>query len=283
MTPSTISSLPQWWSSRSARHRLAIAVGALALFFLGCDAPTPTAEPIFLSGRAVEHDGDSLFAVTARDAGALVVYDRAGRLRDTLGSGILHNPEHAQMLDGTWYVSDVEAAQPVIVVLDRAGRLQRRVSLSGIAPQAHQFAVLPDGAIVVEGRDGRLLALRGDSLTTFAVVEVGRRPSLLVGAGGGVLHAIPDGTITLYNGFGNIRWRVEWPWAATAFVSDVGEDTRGRIHFIAGVAQDNTFIAYSMAPGTGEVVRWSEPQRVGSFEVDRLGEIRPASGRWAGP
>jgi len=256
--------------------------GVLALF-LGCAAPASTFEPIFLSGRAVEPDGDSLFAVTARDAGALVVYDRAGNLRDTLGRGILHNPDHVQIVGDRWYVSDVQDGKPEVVVLDRAGTLQRRIPLGDVATQSHQFAVLPDGAIVVEGHEGRLVAVRGDSVTTFAVVEVGNRPSLMLGAGGGVLHAIPDKTITLYNGFGHIRWRVEWPWAQTAFVSDVGEDSRGRIHFIAGVTQDNTFIAYSMTPGTGEVVRWSEPQRVGSFVVDRLGEIREATGRWAKP
>jgi hypothetical protein len=94
------------------------------------------------------------------------------------------------------------------------------------------------------------------------------------------VHAIPDQTITLYNAFGNIRWRVEWPWAETAFVSDLGEDSRGRIQVIAGVAADNTFIAFSMTPATGEVVRWSEPEPIGSFVADRLGEVRAATGRW---
>jgi hypothetical protein len=240
-------------------------------------------EPVFLSGRAVEPDGDSLFAVTARDAGALVIYDRAGRLRDTLGLGILRNPDHVQIVGDAWYVSDVDAGRPEVVVLHRDGTLLRRVALEGITAHAHQFAVLPDGAIVVEGSEGRLVAVRGDSVSTFAVVEVGRRPSLILGAGGGVLHAIPDQTITLYNGFGNIRWRVEWPWAETAFVSDIGEDSHGRIQVIAGVAADNTFLAYSMTPGTGEVVRWSEPQLVGSFVVDRIGEVREATGRWLDP
>jgi len=256
-------------------------VGAAALL-AGCAAPTATVEPIFLAGRAVEPDGDSLFAVTARDAGALVLYDRAGHVRDTLGLGVLHNPGHVQIMGDRWYVSDVAAGRPEVVVLDRAGVLQRRISLAGIAVQAHEFAVLPDGAIVVEGQEGRLLAVREDSVTTFAVVEVGKRPSLILGAGGGVLHAIPDQTITLYNGFGNIRWRVEWPWAATAFISDFSVDARGRIHVLAGVTEDNTFLAYSMTPGTGEVVRWSEPQRVASFVVDRLGEIKAATGRWVG-
>jgi len=259
-----------------------VVAGAVALL-AGCDAPAPTFEPIFLSGRAVEPDGDSLFAVTARDAGALIVYDRAGRLRDTLGLGLLRNPDHVQIMGDAWYVSDVSDGRPEVVVLGRDGALIRRVPLAGIASHAHQFAVLPDGAIVVEGSAGRLLAIRADSVTTFAVVEIGRRPSLVLGAGGGVLHAIPDQTITLYNAFGNIRWRVEWPWAETAFVSDVGEDSRGRIQVIAGVTADDTFIAYSMTPGTGEVVRWSEPQTEGSFVADRLGEVRAATGRWQDP
>lgn len=209
-----------------------------------------------------------------------MVFDRTGQLHDTLGLGILNNPDHVQIMGDAWYVSDVTGGHPEIVVLGRDGTLRRRVPLAGIASHPHQFAVLPDGAIVVEGSAGRLLAVRGDSVSTFAVVEVGRRPSLVVGVGGGVLHAIPDQTITLYNAFGNIRWRVEWPWAETAFVSDIGEDSHGRIQIIAGVAADNTFIAYSMTPGTGEVVRWSEPQRQGSFVANRLGAVREATGRW---
>lgn len=259
-----------------------LAIGAVALL-AGCDAPVPPVEPVFLAGRAVEPDGDSLFAVTARDPGAVVVYDAAGRIRDTLGIGILHSPDHLQIVGDTWYVSDVADGVPSVVLLDRAGALRRRVPLEGIATQPHQFAVLPDGTIVVEGSAGRLVGIRDDSVSTFAVVEVGTRPSLLLGAGGGVLHAIPDQTITLYNAFGNIRWRVEWPWVESAYISDVGEDSHGRIHLISGVGQSNTFIAYSLTPGTGEVVRWSQEERAASFVVSRLGEISPAEGRWANP
>ena len=288
MTPSTTSSPPRSWCSPSAKrltaHRRAyvLLAGAVALL-PGCDAPAPTFEPVFLAGRAVEPDGDSAFAVTARDAGTLVLYDRAGGTLDTLGVGILRNPDHVEVQADAWYVSDLDDGRPEVVVLGRDGALVRRIALAGIAIQAHQFAVLPDGGIVVEALGGRLVVLRGDSIATFAVVEVGSRPSLLLGAGGGVLHAIPDQTITLYNGFGNIRWRVEWPWAETAFVSAIGEDTRGRIHVLAGVARENTFIAYSMTPGTGEVVWWSEPQPEASFVVDRLGELSAARGRWMAP
>ena len=284
--PSTICSVRRWWSSRSAEHHgrlrpILLAVGVVALL-TGCDAPAPTFEPIFLGGRAVAPSGDSLFAVTVRDAQAVVVYDALGRVRDTLGMGLLHNPGRLQAVGADWYVSDADSGAPSIVVLAHDGSLVRRISLEGRTNRAHQFAVLPDGGIVVEGLDGRLVTIRGDSVETFAVVELGNRPSLIVGASGGVLHAIPDKTITLYNGFGHIRWRTDWPWAETAFVSDIGEDSRGRIHVIAGVAQSDTFIAYSMTPGGGEVVRWSEPAVEGSFLVSRLGEIVEARGRWAG-
>lgn len=259
-----------------------VLAGAVALL-PGCDAPAATFAPIFLAGRAVEPDGDSALAVTDRGAGALIVYDRAGVVRDTLGRGILRNPDHVELQGATWHVSDLNDGRPEVVKLGRDGVLAGRVSLAGIAIQPHQFAALADGGIVVEAAGGRLVTLRGDSVSTFAVVEVGSRPSLLLGAGGGVLHAIPDQTITLYNAFGNIRWRVEWPWAETAFVSAFSEDARGRIHVLAGVEQDNTFIAYSMTPGTGEVVWWSEPQREASFVVDRLGKLSPAQGRWTNP
>jgi hypothetical protein len=252
-------------------------------FLPGCDGPAATFAPVFLAGRGVEPDGDSALAVTTRDAGALVIYDRAGQVLDTLGVGILRNPDRVEIQQGTWYVSDLVDGRPEVVALARDGALVRRISLAGIAVQPHQFAALPDGGIVVEAAGGRLVTLRGDSVSTFAVVEVGSRPSLLLGAGGGVLHAIPDQTITLYNGFGNIRWRVEWPWAETAFVSAISEDARGRIHYLAGVERDNTFIAYSMTSGTGEVVWWSEPQTEASFVVDRLGELSPARGRWTNP
>jgi hypothetical protein len=230
----------------------------------------------------VEPDGDSLLAVTSGNVAAVLVYDRTGRVRDTLGLGVLHNPDRVEIQQNTWYVSDLVDGRPAVVALGRDGALVRRIPLAGIAVQPHQFAVLPDGGVVVEAAGGRLVTLRGDSVSTFAVVEVGTRPSLLLGAGGGVLHAIPDQTITLYNGFGNIRWRVEWPWAETAFVTAISEDARGRLHYLAGVEQDATFIAYSMTPGTGEVVWWSEPQRDASFVVDRLGAFSPASGSWEG-
>jgi hypothetical protein len=278
MTSSAISTIcwaRRSWPSSWGNARIA---GALALI-LGCRAPAAY-EPIFLAGRAVVPAGDSLYAVTSRAAAALLVHHRAGPPVDTLGRGTLRSPDHVQLVNGTWYVSDVVDGHPAIVVLRPDGTPERTIALGDVAAYAHQFAVLPDGAIVVETRDGRLAALRGDSVATFAAVEIGPRPSLVLGAGGGVLHAVPDRHITLYNGFGRIRWRIDWPWAPTAYISDVGQDSRGRIHAIAGVEATNTFIAYTFEEGTGEIIRWSEETKEGSFLVDWVGEIEPAGEDW---
>lgn len=263
-------------------NRLRIGqIGALALL-AACGAPASTIEPIFLAGRAVAPVGDSLFAVPDPGMGAVILYDHSGRPRDTLGLGVLQNPGRVQFVHGDAYVSDVRQGKPLVVVFAPDGTVLRTIPLDDTA-QAHQFAVLPDGALVVESRDGRLVRRHGDSVTTFAAVEVATKPSLIVGADGGVLHAVPDKTITLYNGFGHIRWRVDWPWRAAAFVADVATDDRGRIHFLVGDPDDNTFTAQTLAPGTGEVLRWSEPATAGSFVVDRLGEVTPAGGRWNAP
>jgi hypothetical protein len=276
LTRSTTCWAPPSW--RSSWGSIAALAGALALT-AGCGAPAATHEPIFLAGRAVVPAGDSLYAVTTRDPAALLLYDRAGRAVDTLGRDVLRSPDHVQAVPGGWYVSDLADGRPVIAALRGDGTLERTIPLD-LAATAHQFAVLPDGAIVVETRDGRLVALRGDSVALFAAVEIGPRPSLLLGAGGGVLHAVPDRHITLYNGFGNIRWRIDWPWASTAYISDVGQDSRGRIHAIAGVEATNTFIAYTFEEGTGEIIRWSEETKEGSFLVDWVGEIEPAGEDW---
>jgi hypothetical protein len=262
-------------------HSPIVLAGALALL-AGCGTPTSTIEPIFLAGRAVAPVGDSLFAIPAPGLGAVILYDHGGRPHDTLGLGVLHSPGQVQFVNGDAYVSDVRQGKPLIVVFGPDGAVRRTIPLDDTAP-AHQFAVLPDGALVIESRDGRLLRLRGDSVATFAPVEVGTKPSLIVGADGGVLHAVPDKTITLYNGFGHIRWRIDWPWREAAFVADVATDSRGRIHFLVGDPQDNTFTAQTLAPSTGEVVRWSEPASVGSFVVDRLGAVTPAGDRWSAP
>jgi hypothetical protein len=268
-----------FWDRRCSSCSCSRALLAVALL-AGCDAPAGTYEPIFLAGRAVAPAGDSLVAVTSREAAAVIVYHRLSRLVDTLGRGVLQSPDQLQIVGDDWYVSDLRDGRPVVVVLAHDGAVRRTVSLGDIAAHAHQFAVLPDGALVVESRDGRLVTIRGDSVATFAAVEIGPRPSLLLGAGGGVLHAVPDRHITLYNGFGNIRWRIEWPWAPTAYIGDLSQDRRSRIHALAGVEATNTFIAYTFEEGTGEIIRWSDETAEGSFVVDRLGEIVPAEGRW---
>lgn len=267
-----------WRSSWDSRRAGALLAGALA--FGGCNARPNIYEPIFVAGRAVAPAGDSIFGVTSRAAAAVVRYDRQGRLVDTIGKGVLRAPDQLQALEGEWYASDLRDGRPVVVVLGADGKVRRTIDLGDVTEQAHQFAALPGGAIVVEAPDARLVTVRGDTMATFAAVEIGPRPSLLLGVGGGVLHAVPDHHLTLYNGRGSIRWRVDWPWASTAYVSDIGHDSRGRIQVLAGVEAAGTFIAYTLEPSTGEVVRWSEETAAAAFVVDRWGEIFPTEERW---
>jgi hypothetical protein len=180
-----------------------------------------------------------------------------------------------QWHDGLWYVSDVENGRSLIVMLGLDGQPRGRIPLGRLTETPHQFAILPNGQIVVEGSGGVLVAMAGDSAGTFAITERSAKTGLLIGAAGGVLHAIPDQYITLYNEFGRIRWRTDWPWASTAYVADVAVDAHGRIHVIAGVPRDGTFVVYTLSSQTGEVVRWSTPGPAATFVVDRLGEIRP--------
>ncbi len=253
----------------------------LAAFALtACDTPAPVAQPIFVNGRAAINVGDSLFAAPSQEAAGAVVFNRAGRVVDTIGVGEVDRPGRVQFAGGRWYISDVLDEQPSVVMFGMDGSLERRVDLAGIAMRPHQFAVLGDGALVVEAADRRLVVLRGDSIDTFALVEAGPRPSILTGIGGGVLHAVPDRAITFYNGLGGVRWRLEWPWVETAFVSDVTADGRGRIHVISGVGGEDAFITYSLAPATGEVVRWSSPTPLNTFAVGRLGDVT-GTDRWS--
>jgi hypothetical protein len=155
--------------------------------------------------------------------------------------------------------------------------MERRLDLSRFSAVPHQFAVLPDGRIIIETTEGRLLALRGDGVETFVDVRGGSRPGLLVAAAGGAVQALPGKHITLYNEFGHIRWRIDWPWLETAFVTDLTVDAQGRIHVIAGIPSEKNFVVYSLASVSGDVVRWSTPGPSASFAVDYLGEIRPDS------
>ncbi len=243
-----------------------------------CETSPTSLQPIFINGRAVAPEGDSLFAVTDPDRGVAFL-DRRGRLQDSLGAAELMNPGKVQIVSNTVYVSDVEDGHPLVLVFSRDGRLERRIDLDTLAGQPHQFAALPDGTIVVETSDRRLVALRNDSIDTFAVVEGGSRPSLLTAADGGVLHAVPDHAITLYNSFGNTRWRIEWPWVESAYVSDVAIDSRGRVHVIVGSSSEETFTVQTLTRESGEIFRWSEPTTESTFVVNRVGQVTRAPER----
>ncbi len=245
---------------------------------LACSSPSRSLGLIYLNGRAVEPVGDSILAMTSEGALGLVLYDLRSDVADTIGTDALRHPLQVQQQGGRWYVSDLgDAGQPEIVVLSWDGTLERRIDLAGISSIPHQFAVLPDGRIVVESADDQLVVLEGDSSATFALVEVGMRPSLIAGAAGGVLHAVPGAHVTLYNEFGNIRWRMNWPWAETAFLTDIAIDRHGRIHVIAGVPRDETFIVYTMGRLDGDILQWSRPGPYATFTVERNGNFRPDS------
>jgi hypothetical protein len=238
---------------------------------------------IYLDGRAVEPVGDSLLAMTTQGLGGIIVYDLRIDAADSLGLGVLHAPVQIEARRGRWYASDIVDGRPHVVVLSWDGALEAYHDLGDITATPHQFAVLPDDRIIVQSRDGRLLALDGDSVTTWALVEIGTRPSLLAGVAGGVLHTVPLEHITLYNEFGNIRWRIPWYWEDTAFFTDIGTDRQGRIHLIAGVPSDETFIVYTLGRNDGEVLQWSRPGPHATFTIRRNGIFRPDSAvNWIG-
>lgn len=254
---------------------------------LGACGGRPGPQPIFVDGRAVTAVGDSLLAFTRAGGPGVLLYHRRTGVTDTLGSRPgdpqrLLSPLHIEFHERLWYVSNVEEGRPSIVILTVDGAWERAIPLTPLAATPNQFAVLPDGRIIVEIPGGQLLALAGDTTATFATFRPGPKSGLLVGASGGVLHALPDRHITLYNQFGNIRWRIEWPWRETAFITDLSVDANGRIHVIAGVPSEGTFIVYTLASENGEVVRWSVPGPHASFTVDHLGEIRPDPGSGPG-
>jgi len=265
------------------QHQMRIArsievlLATLAIFALGaCERPRP-GELVYLDGRAVEPVGDSLLAFTSKSEQSLILLTIGSKTPTMLGSSYLTSPVHVQQLNGDWYISDTDQGNPVIVVLSPDGSLKRRLDISKHTSLLHQFAILPDGRVVLQGKDSRLVVLAGDTVSTFALTDVGSRPSLIVAAGGGVLHAVPDHHITLYNGFGNIRWRIEWPWRESAFVTDVSVDRLGRIHLIVSGEEPDTFIVFTIQQDTGEVVRWSVPGPYATFVVGVFGEVRPDS------
>jgi hypothetical protein len=237
---------------------------------------------IFIDGRAVTASGDSLLAFTRQGTSEIVVRDRRSGAAYRRGTNTLLSPHHIQELGGRWYVSDVKEGEASVVVFSGQWDFERRIPVHDVASAPHQFAVLPDGRVVVEATDQRLVAVGPDSTTTYALVEQSDRTGLLTAALGGVLHAVPRRTITLYNAQGNIRWRLPWPWPE-AYVTDIAVDGQGRIHVLAGEAQRNTFVCFTLSPTTGEVIRWSVPGTAATFVVERLGEIKPDStAHWIG-
>ena len=259
----------------------AAAAGTAGLVLLACGGSGLAVDPIFIEGRSVVAAGDSMFATTrSGHTGIIVRHRKKGETRE-IGAGVLHSPWHVQWMNGEWYVSDIEDGKPGIVVLGPEGELKRRITLAGATRTPHQFAVLPDGRIIVESPEAALIALAGDSSSVFSVTDRAAKTGLLLGAAGGVLHAVPDRFITLYNAFGHMRWRLEWPWARTAYVSEVTVDRQGRIHVLLGVPADSTFRAYTMSNQSGEIIIWSEPSRNPTFVVDRLGQLkRDEAGKW---
>lgn len=259
---------------RPAGQRL-FRAGALAGALSACGPSRPAPQPIFIDGRAVTAVGDTLLAFTRSGLPAVLLLHRRSGAVDTLGLGVLHSPLHTQFIASRWYVSDVEEGRPSLVVFGPDGQVERRLNLTRAGAVPHQFAVLPDGRLVVESAEGRLLALRGDSITAFVDVRGGPRQGLVIAAAGGVVQALPGKHITLYNEFGHIRWRIDWPWLETAFVTDLTVDAHGRIQVIAGIPSERNFVVYGLAVVTGEVVRWSTPGPYASFVVDYLGNITP--------
>lgn len=266
------------------RTRSALTVLGAAALLTGCDLTPSPQPPVFIEGRAVAAAGDTLYAVALADTGGVLRMGPRGGNRDTFGLAALASPVEVQWVAGSWYVSDIVDGAPAVRVFDAAGGLQRTIPLGAHTNLRHQFGALTDGRIVVEAPDGRLVAVGpgDDSVSTFAATDQSPRPSLLLAAEDGVVHGVPDQAITLYNRFGRIRWRIEWPWVETAHVTDLAADARGRIHILSGVANEGTFIVYTMDAVSGEVVRWSEAEPRPTFVVDTWGATTlDESGRWS--
>jgi hypothetical protein len=256
--------------------------GALAaLLLVGCGAPPSSQDLIFVDGRAVASAGDSVLAITRQGDPSILLRDRRPGAVFTRGEHALTSPYQVQEVDGRWYVSDVVNGEEWIVVFDTQWNVLERIRIDTLAQAPHQFAVLPDGRIVLELADFRLATLDAGELTTFALFEPASRTGFLVAASGGGLHAVPDMYVTLYNEQGNIRWRHLWEWREDVYVSDLAVDARGRMHMLIGEANRNTFVCFSFAKATGEILRWSEPGPSATFSIDRLGEITPDGlSRW---
>ncbi len=263
-------------------HRLLIPA-LIVLASSSCEISSKSLGLIYLNGRAVEPAGDSVLAMTTQGLGGLILYHKTTGAVDTIGGGVLTAPVHVQFVDDRWYVSDLVGNRPSIAVLSWSGELEREYDLEDLVSTPHQFAVLPDERIIVQTTDGELVALGGDSVTTFALVDISQRPGLLAGIAGGVLHMVPLKHITFYNEFGHIRWRLPWQWAETAYFTDIATDMNGRIHIIAGIPSDKEFVVFTLGRNDGEVLRWSRPGPYATFTVQRHGSFRPDSAEnWIG-
>lgn len=238
-----------------------------------CDAPSQ-AELIFVDGRAVAPAGDSVLAISRPTLPGVLLFHRLTGKTDTIGNGLV-SPTHLQWHGGRLYVSDVRDGRAWIVVFGANGEVERRIDVDSITAVPHQFAVLPDGRIVLETRDDQLVAFGEDSISTFALIESSTRTGLLAAVQGGVLHLVPQRTFTLYNEMGKIRWRVDWEWADDVFITDISVDSRGRPNLLAGRQGHDGFMVFGFSPFTGEVVRWQEGPNA-TFSVGAYGDIEPA-------
>ena len=253
---------------------------SLVLALVGCSGIASTEDLIFVDGRAVAFAGDTLMAFTQQGANEVFVRDRrSGQISAHAGSQ-LTSPHHIQEFGARWYVSDITDGEAAINAFSERWEFIERVGVDSLASAAHQFAILPSGAVVLEGLDGRLISLHGDSITTFALVETtSARTGMLIAAQGGALHTVPGKTLTLYNERGNVRWRQDWPWHEGAFVTDLSVDANGRVHVLAGEEGTDVFYAFTLSPVTGEAVRWTPASSSATFVVEHLGEIKPDSAR----
>jgi len=262
------------------RTHIVAIIATLALS--ACELAGPRTEPLFVDGRAVAVSSDSVLAITAAGVSGVLLIDQRTGARQSIGADQLTSPAHIQWNEGRLYVSDVDGGRPQVVVFAPGGELLDRIDLGPIAAVAHQFAVLPDGQIVFETTDDRLVALQGDSVHTFALNDPSPKTGMLVAARGGVLHAVPHRTLTLYNGLGRINWRVEWPWSESAFIADLAIDSRGRLLVLAGEQGGEGFVVFALDPITGEVMMWTEGPSA-TFSTRAYGNIRPDStGNWIG-
>jgi hypothetical protein len=246
-----------------------------ALVTVSCGDPTSQRNLIFVDGRGVAAIGDSMLAITRQGDAAILVRERRTGATYSRGSQALTSPHHVQEHDGQWYVSEARNGEVWIVVFDAEWEVTTGIRIDTLGATPHQFAVLPDGRIVLEGNDARLMVLSEDSVETFARFEPTQRTGFLSAASGGVLHAVPDRDVTLYNQNGNVRWRLPWDWEESAYMADLSVDARGRIHLLFGVAGEGTFVCFSLSTPTGEVLWWSQPGPTSTFSVERLGEIHP--------